>query len=47
MIEIKNLSFRYGDHKALDGINLEIREGEWVAVMGAERFARPVSEVTA
>jgi energy-coupling factor transport system ATP-binding protein len=35
MIEIKDLSFRYGDHKALDGINLEIREGEWIAVMGA------------
>ncbi|MFH1007573.1 MAG: energy-coupling factor transporter ATPase [Candidatus Latescibacterota bacterium] len=35
MIQIKDLCFQYGDHKALDGINLEIREGEWIAVMGA------------
>jgi len=35
MIEIKDLSFQYGDHKALDGITLDIREGEWIAVMGA------------
>ena len=35
MIQIKDLTFQYGARKALDGINLEIREGEWIAVMGA------------
>jgi len=38
MIQIRNLSFQYegdGENKALDGINLDIQEGEWIAVMGA------------
>ncbi|WP_026891864.1 energy-coupling factor ABC transporter ATP-binding protein [Lacrimispora aerotolerans] len=35
MIEIKNLFYSYGDSIALDDINLVIRPGEAVALMGA------------
>ena len=40
IIEVKNLTHVYTDSenkeiKALDGINLEIRQGEFVAVIGA------------
>ncbi|MCD6484493.1 MAG: ATP-binding cassette domain-containing protein [Candidatus Odinarchaeota archaeon] len=35
-IQIKNLKYKYprGTHDALNGINLEIKEGEFVAIMG-------------
>ena len=34
VLKIKNLVKSFGDVKALDNINLEINEGEWVAIMG-------------
>ena len=35
MIEIKNLVCRYDERPALDGINLTINDGEFVAIIGA------------
>lgn len=34
MIKMKNLSKSFGDHLVLDDINLEINEGEMVAILG-------------
>jgi putative ABC transport system ATP-binding protein len=34
MIRLENVSRHYGDLRALDGVDLEVREGEWLAVMG-------------
>lgn len=34
MIEIKNLSKSFDDHMVLDNINLDIKEGEMVAILG-------------
>lgn len=33
-IEVKNLSKHFGEVKALDDINFEVKKGEWVSVMG-------------
>jgi ATP-binding cassette subfamily B protein len=33
-IEIRNLSFSYGDISVLENINLSIGEGEWLGIMG-------------
>ncbi len=35
MIEVKNVSYRYDDRAALDGIDLTIDDGEFVAIIGA------------
>lgn len=34
MIKIKNLSKSFDDHMVLDNINLDIKEGEMVAILG-------------
>jgi len=34
IIEIENLSKRYGDVNALDHVSLRVERGEWIAVMG-------------
>ncbi|EKP1686802.1 ABC transporter ATP-binding protein [Campylobacter coli] len=34
LIQIKNLSKKFGKVKALDNINLNIHKGEWLAIMG-------------
>ncbi|GMO48660.1 MAG: ABC transporter ATP-binding protein [Termitinemataceae bacterium] len=34
IISMQNLSFSYGDKKILDGINLEIKKGEWLGILG-------------
>ncbi len=34
ILKVKNLVKNFGEVKALDKINLEINEGEWVAIMG-------------
>ena len=34
MIEIKNLTFSYEDHAVFKGLNLSIKEGEFVAILG-------------
>ncbi|MDR1785807.1 MAG: ABC transporter ATP-binding protein [Spirochaetaceae bacterium] len=34
LLELKNVSKEYGKLKALDGINLSVRQGEWLAIMG-------------
>ncbi len=34
VLELKNLVKSFGNVKALDDINLEINEGEWVSIMG-------------
>lgn len=34
LIQIKNLSKKFGKVKALDNINLNIYKGEWFAIMG-------------
>lgn len=33
-IDIRDLTYRYGDHTAVDGLTLEIREGELFALLG-------------
>jgi ABC-2 type transport system ATP-binding protein len=33
-VTIENLKKNYGDHKVLDGINLQLEEGEFYAIMG-------------
>jgi bicarbonate transport system ATP-binding protein len=33
-VSIDNVSKRYGDHVVLDGVNLEVNEGEFVCVIG-------------
>jgi putative ABC transport system ATP-binding protein len=35
ILELKNVSMRYGTVNALQDINFSMRQGEWVAVMGA------------
>lgn len=35
MIQVKNLSFKYEEHFVLTGINLEIKEGSFTAIIGA------------
>ncbi len=35
MIQVKNLSFKYEEHFVLSGINLEIKEGSFTAIIGA------------
>ena len=34
LLEIKNVSKIYGPLKALDGVDLTVEEGEWLAIMG-------------
>ena len=34
LLEIKNVSKIYGPLKALDGVNLTVENGEWLAIMG-------------
>lgn len=34
IIEVDNVSFSYGDHKILDGINLNIHEGDYLGIIG-------------
>lgn len=34
VLEIHNLSKKFGDVAALDGVNLQVRQGEWVSIMG-------------
>lgn len=35
MLEVKNLSIRYGKHTALDGASLSVEQGRMVAILGA------------
>jgi branched-chain amino acid transport system ATP-binding protein len=35
MLEVRGLSARYGKHQALSGIDLDVREGEIVVILGA------------
>ncbi|MCB1395104.1 MAG: ABC transporter ATP-binding protein [Rhodobacter sp.] len=35
MLEIKDLTLRYGKHTALDGVSAEVGKGEMVAILGA------------
>ena len=35
MIRLENIEKYYGNYKALKGINLEVREGEFISVMGS------------
>ncbi len=35
MIEIKNVSFSYGDRLVLDSLSFDVRDGEFVAILGA------------
>ncbi len=35
MIRFVDVSFSYGERKVFEGINLEIKKGEWVALVGA------------
>lgn len=35
MLNVRNLSVRYGQAIAVDGVSLEVVEGEWVAIVGA------------
>ncbi|MBC7331663.1 MAG: energy-coupling factor transporter ATPase [Synergistetes bacterium] len=35
MIKLIDVSFSYGDREIFDGINMEIGDGEWVALVGA------------
>ncbi|MCD6364041.1 MAG: energy-coupling factor transporter ATPase [Synergistetes bacterium] len=35
MIKLLNVKFSYGDKVVFDGINLEIQDGEWIALVGA------------
>lgn len=35
MIEIKNLNFSYGDFQVLKDINLDVKEGEFVVIIGS------------
>jgi putative ABC transport system ATP-binding protein len=34
LLELRDISKIYGNLKALSGINLEVRQGEWLAIMG-------------
>jgi phospholipid/cholesterol/gamma-HCH transport system ATP-binding protein len=34
VIEVKNIRKVFGDHKVLDGVNFEVREGETLVIMG-------------
>ncbi|MDR1787449.1 MAG: ABC transporter ATP-binding protein [Treponema sp.] len=34
LLELRNVSKTYGSLKALDAINLSVRQGEWLAIMG-------------
>ncbi len=34
LLELKNITKRYGNLKALDNVNLKVEQGEWVAIMG-------------
>ncbi|MBO8415717.1 MAG: ABC transporter ATP-binding protein, partial [Proteobacteria bacterium] len=34
ILTLEHVSKIYGPLKALDNINLEVREGEWLAIMG-------------
>ena len=34
MIQIKNISYKYGDKPALRGVSLKIKEGDFIAVLG-------------
>ncbi len=35
MIELENVEKYYGEHKVLQGVNLEVRKGEFISVMGS------------
>ena len=35
LIVLRNLGFRYGSHVALRGVDLEVRRGERIALVGA------------
>lgn len=35
MLEVRDLDVRYGQARAVSGVSLEVREGEWVSVIGA------------
>jgi len=35
MIELENVEKYYGEHKVLKGVNLEVRKGEFISVMGS------------
>jgi putative ABC transport system ATP-binding protein len=35
MIKLENVEKYYGNHKVLNGINLDVREGEFISVMGS------------
>ncbi len=34
VLDIKNLTKKFGDVAALDGVSLQVRKGEWVSIMG-------------
>lgn len=34
MIKVDKVSFNYKNNKAIDDVNLEIKEGEFVAIIG-------------
>jgi putative ABC transport system ATP-binding protein len=35
MVELENVEKYYGEHKVLQGVNLEVRKGEFISVMGS------------
>ena len=40
IVDIKNLDFSYGKNKVLDGVNFQIRKGEYVGIVGANGSAK-------
>lgn len=43
LIEIRDLSFAYGDRLVLKGINLTARRGQVIAIMGISGGEKPLS----
>ena len=41
MLEIKNLTYKYENHIALNNINLKIEKGEKIAILGNNGYEFP------